>query len=293
MGRALAEAYPEARDVFAQANQVLGFPLSKLCFDGPEPELTDTVNQQPALLVTSVATLRAIEARAPHVRPAFVAGHSLGEFSALVAAGALDFKAAVWLVRERGRLMKQAGAASPGGMAAILNLDRDVLAAACEEASQASGERVQIANDNSPGQIVISGHQDALAKAIELAKSKGAKRAIPLKISIAAHSPLMALAAQSFRAELDSIAFKPAQMPVVGNVYARPIEFADLRDELEMQLTSPVRWTETIQYLVAQGVTRFIEVGPKDVLASLVRRIDPGVAAMNVGDPAAVELLLA
>ena len=293
MGRALAEAYPEARDVFAQADQVLGFALSELCFEGPEPDLTDTVNQQPALLVTSLAALRAIEIRAPHLRPAFAAGHSLGEFSALVAAGCLGFADAVRLVRERGRLMKQAGETAPGGMAAVMNLDRDTLADVCQEASQASGQRVQIANDNAPGQIVISGHQDALARAVELAKSKGAKRVIPLKITIAAHSPLMALAARSFRGELDSVAFGPPRIPVVGNVYARPIVYADLRDELEMQLTSPVRWTESIQYLVAQGVTRFIEVGPKDVLAGLVRRIDSSASAMSVGDPASLDLLLA
>lgn len=293
MGRALAETYPEARDVFAQADEVLGFALSRLCFEGPEPELTDTINQQPALLVTSVAVLRAIEARTPEARPAYTAGHSLGEFSALVAAGSLDFKDAVGLVRERGRLMKQAGAALPGGMAAILNLDRDALAAACKEAEQATGQHVQVASDNSPGQIVISGDKDALAKAMELAKSRGAKRAIPLAISIAAHSPLMASAARSFRHSLDSITFNPPRVPVVGNVYARPIDTADLRDELEAQLTSPVRWVETIQYLVAQGVTRFVEVGPKDVLAGLVRRIDSSVSVMSVGDPTGIELLLA
>jgi [acyl-carrier-protein] S-malonyltransferase len=178
-------------------------------------------------------------------------------------------------------------------MAAILNLDRDTLAAVCEEASRVTGAHVQIANDNSPGQVVISGDRAALDKAIELAKSRGAKRAIPLKVSIAAHSPLMAIAARSFRGELDAVSFSPPRIPVVGNVYARPIEFVDAGDELEAQLTSPVRWTETIQYLVAHGVTRFVEVGPKDVLAGLARRIDPSVNAMSVGDPTGIELLLA
>jgi len=292
MGRALADTYPVARDVYAQADQVLGFPLSTLCFDGPESELTDTINQQPALLTTSIAVLRVIEQRAPHIRPDFVAGHSLGEFSALVAAGSLEFKDAVWLVRERGRLMKQTGEAAPGGMAAVMALDRETLATVCQTAGQTTGKRVQIANDNSPGQIVISGDQAALDKAIELAKAQGAKRVIPLKVTIAAHSPLMAMAARSFRGELDSLSFRPAQVPVVGNVYARPIEYPDLRDELELQLTSRVRWVETIEYLVAQGVTRFIEIGPKDVLAGLVRRIDPGVTAMSVGDPTGIDLLL-
>jgi [acyl-carrier-protein] S-malonyltransferase len=293
MGRALAETYPEARAIFAQADEVLGFALSRLCFDGPEAELTDTLNQQPAILTASIAALRAIEARAPNTRPAFVAGHSLGEFSALVAAGSLKFEDAVQLVRERGRLMKQAGDLAPGGMAAILNLDRDALAAVCNEASQATGQRVQIANDNSPGQIVISGDKAALDKAMELAKAKGARRAIPLAVSIAAHSHLMQPIARSFRGELDAIAFGPMRLPVISNVYARPIDFSDLRDELEAQLTTPVRWTETIQYLVAQGVTRCVEVGPKDVLAGLVRRIDSSVSVMSVGDPTGVELLLA
>lgn len=292
MGRALAETYPEARAVFAQADEVLGFALSRLCFEGPEADLTDTVNQQPALLVAGIAALRVLEARAPHEQPAFAAGHSLGEFSALVAAGALAFEDALQLVRERGRLMKQAGSLAPGGMAAILNLERDALAEACREAGRATGKRVQIANDNSPGQIVISGDKAALEKAMELARAKGARRAIPLAVSIAAHSPLMEPIARSFRGELDAVAFRPPNFPVIGNVYARPISYVDIRDELEAQLTSPVRWLETIQYLVSQGVTRFVEVGPKDVLAGLVRRIDASVTAMSVGDPTGVELLL-
>ena len=292
MGRALADQHAEARAVFAQADQVLGFALSRLCFEGPEAELTDTLNAQPAILTDSIAALRVIEARAPDTQPAFVAGHSLGEFSALVAAGALAFTDALTLVRERGRLMKQAGEVAPGGMAAILNLDRDALAAACEEASRATGKRVQIANDNSPGQIVISGDKAALDKAMELAKAKGARRVIRLPVSIAAHSHLMAMIARSFRGDLDGVPFGPMRVPVIGNVYACPIDYADLRDELEAQLTSPVRWTESIQYLVSQGVTRFIEVGPKDVLAGLARRIDSSVSVMSVGDPTGVELLL-
>jgi len=293
MGQALAEQYPEARAVFAQADKVLGFALSRLCFDGPEAELTDTMNQQPAILVTSIAALRVIEKHAPHVKPAFAAGHSLGEFTALVAAGALAFEDSVQLVRERGRLMKQAGQLAQGGMAAIMHLDRDTLAGVCREASDAAGQRVQIANDNAPGQIVISGDKAALDKAMELAKAKGARRTIPLAVSIAAHSPLMQPIVRLFRAELDGVSFAPARYPVIGNVYARPVEFSDIRDELEAQLTAPVRWVDTIQYLVARGVTRLVEIGPKDVLAGLARRIDDGVSAMSVGDPAGVELLLA
>ncbi len=292
MGRELVESYPEARDIFAQADNVLGFALSRLCFDGPEAELTDTVNAQPAILTHSVATLRVIQARAPQTVPAFVAGHSMGEFGALVAAGALSFEDGVRLVRERGRLMKQAGQIQPGGMAAIMNLSRDVLDEVCREASDTIGQPVQVANDNSPGQIVLSGDVAALDKAMELAKARGAKRAIKLAVSIAAHSQLMKMAARSFRGELDAISFGPPRLPVVGNVYARPIAMVDIRDELEAQLTSPVRWTETVQYLAQQGVTTCIEVGPKDVLAGLVRRIDTTLTAMSVGDPKGFHLLL-
>ena len=292
MGRELVESYPEARDIFAQADDVLGFSLSRLCFDGPEAELTDTLNAQPAILTHSIAALRVIQARAPQITPAFVAGHSMGEFGALVAAGALSFDDGVRLVRERGRLMKQAGQAQPGGMAAIMNLTRDVLDEVCSEATRAVGKPVQVANDNSPGQIVISGDVAALDKAMELAKARGAKRAIKLAVSIAAHSQLMTMAARSFRGELDAIAFGPSRIPVVGNVYARPIALVDIRDELEAQLTSPVRWTESVQYLAQQGVTTCIEVGPKDVLAGLVRRIDTTLTAMSVGDPKGFQLLL-
>jgi [acyl-carrier-protein] S-malonyltransferase len=292
MGRELVETYPEARAVFAQADTVLGFALSRLCFDGPEAELTDTINAQPAILATSIAALRVIKAHAPHITAAFVAGHSMGEFSALIAAGSLTFEEALPLVRERGRLMKQAGQAQPGGMAAIMNLTRDGVDAVCQEASELTGRPVQVANDNSPGQIVISGDNAALDKAMELAKARGAKRTIKLAVSIASHSPLMAAAARSFRGALDAVAFAPMNVPVIGNVFARPIDPVDVRDELEAQLTSPVRWTETIQYLAQHGVTTCIEVGPKDVLAGLVRRIDASLTAMSVGDPKSFQLLL-
>lgn len=292
MGRGLIDQYPEARAIFDQADQILGVSLTRLCLDGPEDQLTDTVNAQPAILVTSIATLRVIEARAPHIKPNFVAGHSLGEFSALVAAGSLSFEDAVRLVRERGRVMKAAGSAQPGAMAAILNLGRDVLDEVCKEASAATGQPVQVANDNSPGQIVISGDVAALDKAMELAKARGAKRAIKLAVSIAAHSPLMQPAARSFRQTLAATKFGSMSTPAIGNVYARPLDLEDVRDELEAQLTSPVRWTESIQYLAQQGVTTCIEVGPKDVLAGLVRRIDPTLTAMSVGDPTGIQLLL-
>ncbi len=293
MGRELAEAYPEARAIFAQADEILGFALSRLCFEGPEATLTDTLNAQPAILTHSIAAWRVIQQVAPQLTPAYVAGHSLGEFSALVAAGSLSFEDAVKLVRERGRLMKEAGTAQPGGMAAVMPLSRDVLDEVCREASAQVGAPVQVANDNSPGQIVISGDNAALEKAMELAKARGAKRVIRLQVSIAAHSQLMAQAARSFRRALDGIAFAPPQTPLIGNVYARPIEVIDIRDELEAQLTSPVRWTESIQYLAQQGITACYEIGPKDVLAGLVRRIDNALTAMSVGDPKSLELLVA
>ena len=291
MGRELAAEYPEARALFAQADAVLGFALSRLCFDGPEDELTDTVNAQPAILTASLAVLRVIEAHT-QIRPAFVAGHSLGEFSALVATGSLTFEDALKLVRERGRLMKLAGEAQPGGMAAIMNLSREALDEVCKEASAATGRPVQVANDNGPNQIVISGDNTALDQAMELAKAHGAKRAKRLVVSIAAHSQLMQSAARSFRTVLDAVPFSAPRIPIVGNVYARPIDGSDLRDELEAQLTSPVRWTESVQYLAQQGITTCIEVGPKDVLAGLTRRIDTSLNVMSVGDPNGIRLLL-
>jgi [acyl-carrier-protein] S-malonyltransferase len=292
LGRELAEAYPEARSIFAQADDVLGFALSRLCFEGPEAELTDTVNAQPAILTHSIATLRVIEKVAPQIRPGFMAGHSLGEFSALVAAGSLSFETAVQLVRERGRLMKDSGQALPGGMAAVMPLGREVMDEVCQEASQLVGKPVQVANDNSPGQMVISGDIAALEKAMELAKARGAKRIIRLQVSIASHSPLMKMAARSFRGELDALSFATPRVPVIGKVYARPLSIVDIRDELEAQLTSPVRWTESVQYLAQQGVTMCLEIGPKDVLAGLVRRIEKSLTAISVGDPTGIDLLL-
>jgi [acyl-carrier-protein] S-malonyltransferase len=292
MGRELVEAYPEARSIFAQADDVLGFALSRLCFDGPEADLMDTVNAQPAILTHSIAALRVIEQVAPHIKPVLMAGHSLGEFSALVAAGALSFQDAVKLVRERGRLMKDAGQVNTGAMAAVMPVGRTIMDEVCQEASALTGKPVQVANDNSPGQMVISGDVTALEKAMELAKARGAKRVVRLQVSIASHSPLMKMAARSFRGELDAISFAPPRVPVVGNVYARPIELIDMRDELEAQLTSPVRWTESVQYLAQQGVTTCIEIGPKDVLAGLVRRIDTTLTAMSLGEPKGIQLLL-
>jgi [acyl-carrier-protein] S-malonyltransferase len=282
MGQELT-TYPEARQVYAQADEVLGFALSRLCLEGPEAELNDTINTQPAILTHSIAALRVLESRTSlKGQLKMVAGHSLGEFSAWVCAGALSFPDALRLVRERGRLMKVAGEQHPGGMAAVLNLDRAKLEKVCDEAARVTGQPVQVANDNCPGQIVISGDKVALDKASELAKAAGAKRCIPLAVSIAAHSPLMAGAAQEFRAALESVQWVEPDVPVIANATARPAGRGDAIDRLVAQLTSPVRWTESIQFMIGKGITRFVEVGPKDVLCGLIRRIDAAIEAHPV-----------
>jgi len=292
MGRDLYEAYPEARAVFDEANEILGFSLSKLCFEGPAEELNDTINTQPAIFTMSVACLKALNPlfslnplSSPN--PLFVAGHSLGEYTALVAAGALDFADGLKLVRERGRLMKEAGEKNPGGMAAIIGLDAGTLEGICQEASG-----VQIANYNSPGQIVISGHREALERAMGLARERGAKRVIPLAVSIAAHSPLMRPAAEEFRRAVETTPFRRARIPLVANVTARPIvEPEEVREELVTQLTSPVRWVESVERMIEGGVDTFVEIGPKSVLTGLIRRIDRSVRTVNVGDAAGVEVI--
>jgi len=284
MGRDLYEAYPEARAIFDQADEILGFPLSELCFEGPAEKLNDTINTQPAIFTMSVACLRALNPSLS-LDPLFVAGHSLGEYTALVAAGALTFADGLKLVRERGRLMKEAGKKNPGGMAAIIGLDARTVERICQEASG-----VQIANYNSPGQIVISGHREALEQAMGLARERGAKRVIPLAVSIAAHSPLMRPAAQEFRRAVEATALRRARIPVVANVTAEPTtEPEEIREALVRQLTSPVRWVESVERMIEGGVDTFVEIGPKSVLTGLIRRIDKGVRRMNVGDVAEVE----
>lgn len=290
MGQSLAEAYPVARETFAEADAVLGFSLSRLCFEGPKEKLDDTVNTQPAIFTTSMAVLRALAAAGKLPQPAAVAGHSMGELTALAAAGALDFADGLRLVRERGRLMKLAGERNPGSMAAVLKMDDGEIEKACREAGEQTGRPVQIANYNSPGQIVISGDQKALARAIELLQERGGKRIISLAVSIAAHSPLMATVVQEYRAAVEATALRRPSVPVIANISARPLADVDeIRNELAGQLTWPVRWTASIQALVAQGVTYFVEIGPKDVLSGLVKRIDPNVQAISIGDAAGVQ----
>jgi [acyl-carrier-protein] S-malonyltransferase len=292
MGRDLYGTYTEAHAVFEEADEVLGFSISRLCFEGPKEELDDTINTQPTLLTVSVALLRILESH--QFGPATVAGHSMGEYTALVAAGALDFADGLHLVRERGRVMKEVGELNPGAMAAIIGLDAGTLEDICQEARiQFPASSVQIANYNSPGQIVISGHKEALEQAMELAREQGAKRVIPLAVSIASHSPLMRPAAEAFADVVAQVDFHQPRVPVVANVTAAPITtVAEIKEELVKQLTSTVRWVESVQYMIAQGVTTFVEIGPKDVLTGLIRRIDKSVRTVNVGDVAGVEAFL-
>jgi [acyl-carrier-protein] S-malonyltransferase len=294
MGRDLAEAFPQARQLYEEADALLGFSLSKLCFEGPAEDLDDTLNTQPALFVTSLAVLRVLEAEGRleargAAAPAMVAGHSLGELTALAAVGAMDFAAGLRLVRERGRLMKLAGQQSPGGMAAVLKMSDADVERACKEAADQTGKAVQIANYNSPGQVVISGDQDALARAIELLRERGGRRIIRLAVSIAAHSPLMASVVEGYRAAVDGTPFRMPNVPVIANISARPLlSVSEIRDELAGQLTWPVRWTSSVEWMIEQGVTRFIEVGPKNVLSKLVGRIDPSLEAHSVSDVASI-----
>ncbi|HVV49524.1 MAG TPA: ACP S-malonyltransferase [Polyangia bacterium] len=289
MGRALHEADAAARAVFAEADAALGYSLSKLCFEGPEAELTLTANAQPAILTVSIAALRALEARVA-VRPAAVAGHSLGEYSALVAAGALRFADAVRLVHLRGKFMQEAVPAGVGAMAAILGLDAAAVAAACAES--AAGEVVSPANLNGGGQVVIAGHKAAVERACAAARARGAKRAVPLPVSAPFHCVLMQPAAEKLAAELARAEVIAPRVPVVTNVEAAPNQDpARVRELLARQVTAPVRWEESVQRLAAMGVTRAFELGAGNVLAGLVRRIAPAITVESAGDPDAVVAL--
>jgi [acyl-carrier-protein] S-malonyltransferase len=288
MGKSLADAYPSARLVFEEADQALGFALSKLCFEGPDEDLKLTQNTQPAMLTVSIAALAAL--RDNGFAPDYVAGHSLGEYSALVAAGGLPFAAAVRLVRKRGQYMQDAVAPGVGAMAALLKLPEGKLDAILEEAAQ--GEVVTAANLNSPDQIVIAGHTAAVNRAVELAKAAGAKRAVLLPVSAPFHCPLMKPAQERLAADLSSIAFSDLSVPLINNWQAREIRSAaDARQGLHEQVPNPVRWMDSIRYLAAQGVGRFIEVGAGSVLTGLLRNIDPALKGGKFGDPADLEKL--
>lgn len=274
MGQALYEQEPAARAVFDQADELLGFSIAQLCFQGPEDALTDTVNQQPALFVTSLAAWAVMQEQG-HGDAAFFAGHSLGEFSALVAAGAISFEDGLALVRRRGELMKSAGETSPGAMAAILGLDLQQISEICTQAQVITGKPVQVANDNCPGQVVISGDEQSLETAARLAKDAGARKVARLPITIAAHSPLMTTAAMFFTQAVHNAPIQPAATPIIANTTAQPLtRVKEIRRELIAQLTGSVQWAASIRYAREAGVQRFIEVGPGDVLTSLMKRID-------------------
>ncbi len=292
MGRALAGAFPEARQVFAEADAALGESLSGLCFDGPEDRLTLTENTQPAILTVSIAAYRVLEARG--VRPAFVAGHSLGEYSANVAAGTMAFADAVRTVRRRGCYMQEAVPVGAGAMAAILGLDADQVQRACDEAAQ--GDVVSPANVNGAGQIVIAGSTAAVARASERAKALGARRAIPLPVSAPFHCALMKPAEERLAPELRALTVADPRVPIVANVDAQPKRTArEAIEALVQQVSAPVRWADVVGRLASEGVTAYVEVGPGTVLSGLARKIhrDASVAAFDSPDGLDAVLALA
>jgi len=278
MGRDVYEQSAAARRLFDRADAVLGFALSRLCFEGPPDELSRTVNAQPALFATSLALLAAAkESGGLGHEPAFVAGHSLGEYTALAAAGALEFEAGLRLVRTRGEVTQAAADTAPGGMAAVLGLDEETMAAVCADAG------VGLCNINSPGQIVIGGRHQALERACALALERGARRAIPLEVTGAFHTSLMEPAAAAMREAVAAAGLRAPQVPVVLNREASAVSDPDtIADELVTQLTHPVRWQQCVEYMAAQGATEFVEIGPGRVLTGLVKRIVPGARLHNV-----------
>ncbi|MBN2115628.1 MAG: ACP S-malonyltransferase [Anaerolineales bacterium] len=285
MGRELAETYPVAKETFDQSDAALGFSLSQLMWEGPADSLNETVNTQPALYVHSVAVWRTFTLHHPDFAPAAVAGHSLGELSALTASGALSFADGLRLVRRRGELMKRAGELNPGGMAAILGVDIPTLDKVCAEASTAD-EIVQVANDNCPGQVVISGHKSALERAMAGAKAAGAKRALPLQVSIAAHSPLMASIQAEWNSAVDACGIGSPQIPVVGNVHAKSMLTAEeLRADIKSQMQSRVRWTESVQLMLTNGIQAYVEAGSGEVLLGMIKRIEPTAVRIPLGNP--------
>jgi len=290
MGRDLYDNFNTARTIFAQADETLGFPLSRLCFEGPEDELRQTINAQPALATVSFACLEvAREASGSDGLPpaAFVAGHSLGEYTALAAAGVLDFATTVYLARERGRLMHQAGLSKPGGMVAIIGLDEASLADVCLKTD------TRVANINCPGQIVISGKKENLAQAADLAQAIGSRRAIPLQVSGAFHTPLMQSALDGMSQILANLSLREPLVPIIANTTAQPMTSAEsIKEELLRQLCHCVQWQRSIEYMIANGVTTFIEIGPGKVLSGLIKRINNDVETVNIGDAPAIKNMI-
>ncbi|MBI1293349.1 ACP S-malonyltransferase [bacterium] len=291
MAQALAAQFPVARQTLQEADDILAFSLSTLCAEGPAEALTATINAQPALLAASIATLRVLQSEMGTMpRPLFFAGHSLGEYSALVAANSISFADGLRLVRERGRLMTEAGQVAPGRMAAVLGLDEDVVAQACADAAATSSGLVQIANDNCPGQIVISGDATAMEAAMAALQAAGARKVVPLDVSIASHSPLMAPVAGQLRAAIEATAIQPPIAPLLANTSTDAItEPAAIVDELAAQLTGSVKWTGSMQRAVDAGVTVFAEIGPGNVLTGLIKRIARDAERINVADAVGVD----
>lgn len=288
MGKSLVEEREEAKEIFDQADQVLGYSLSKLCFEGPEEELRLTANTQPAILTNSVALWSVLQ-KEIDLTPDYVAGHSLGEYSALVAADSFSFADAVWTVHKRGTYMEQAVPAGVGSMSAVLQLDREKLDEICREVSTPDLV-VQPANYNCPGQIVISGHKEAVEKAGTLALEVGARRVVPLVVSGPFHSQLMEPAQAKLSQALTEVQIDEAKVPVVANVTAKSVTKAEeIRDLLIQQVAAPVLWEDTVRYLLDQGVTTFVEIGAGNVLAGLVRKVDRKVKVLNVQDLTGVE----
>ncbi len=286
MGRDLYDNFEAAKAVFAQTDNALGLPLSRLCFEGPEEELRQTINAQPAIVTVSLACLKAIDEVSGNnglPSPTFVAGHSLGEYTALATAKVLDFATTVYLARERGRLMHEAGLKRPGGMVAIIGLDEALLAEICGETD------TRIANINCPGQLVISGAKENLTKAADLAKARGAHRTIPLPVSGAFHTPLMQPAADGMSEIIDTLSFHDPVIPIIANTTAQPLTTADMvKAELLRQLCNGIEWQRSIEYMLSEGVSTFIEIGPGKVLSGLIKRIDKNVKTLNIGDAEAI-----
>lgn len=286
MGKDLAETFPASRQVFEEADAALGFSLSELCFNGPAEQLQLTENTQPAILTVSVAALRAMESEG-FPRPDFVAGHSLGEYSALVAAGALSLADAVRTVRARGQYMQEAVPVGTGAMAAILGADLSLVTSACEEAGE--GQVCSAANINSPGQVVIAGDAAAIDRATVLMKERGAKRAVKLNVSAPFHCALMKPAQDRLAIDLQKISFEDLSVPLITNTDARPVQSGDqAREALVRQVSEPVQWLASVEFLISQGVQTLVEIGPGKVLSGLVRQIDRNLRCVNVEDQASL-----
>jgi [acyl-carrier-protein] S-malonyltransferase len=286
MGKDLYDNFDSVKLLFKQADEAVGFPLTKIFFEGPEEELKKTSNAQPALVAVSIACLKAAQEVGGKNLPApsYTAGHSLGEYTALAATSVIDFSTAVYLAKERGRLMYEAGLKTPGGMMAMIGIEEAVLAEICKETGTV------IANINSPSQLVISGALENIAKAGEMAKAKGAARAIPLQVSGAFHSPLMQPAVDGMTKILAKVNFKDPSAPIIANVTAQPLTQGNqIKEELLKQLCSSVQWQRSVEYMVKNGVGKFIEIGPGKVLAGLVKRINKESEIVNIGDANAVK----